>query len=89
MFCRIFSDLFLLNSITLKMEQYIASSNSALELKLGIYSLYTFSLLPFCEHTIFIAKIVHFFILVRKVSDILDSKVAFYPDMTYQVFGNM
>lgn len=42
------------------MEQYIVSSNSALELK-----------------------------LVRKPSDINDPKAAFYPDMTYQVFGNM
>ncbi|XP_050529877.1 histone acetyltransferase type B catalytic subunit [Daktulosphaira vitifoliae] len=42
------------------MEQYIVSSNSALELK-----------------------------LVRKVSDIGDTKTAFHPDMTYQVFGNM
>jgi len=42
------------------MEQYIVSSNSALELK-----------------------------LIRKTSDLHDPKVAFYPDMTYQVFGNM
>ncbi|XP_050439962.1 histone acetyltransferase type B catalytic subunit [Adelges cooleyi] len=42
------------------MEQYIVSSNSALELK-----------------------------LVRKAGDINDPKLSFYPDMTYQVFGNM
>lgn len=44
----------------MSMEQYIASSNSALEFK-----------------------------LIRKTNDIHDSKVAFYPDVTYQVFGNM
>lgn len=61
------------------MEQYIVSSNSALELKLGSFY--------FLEN---ILNLTHYFYLtVRKASDIHDPKAAFYPEMTYQVFGIM
>lgn len=70
------------------MEQYIVSSNSALEFKLGNYNIIKKKLMLNVVFYICIFNI-HFYFQVRKPSDINDAKVAFYPDMTYQVFGNM
>jgi hypothetical protein len=61
------------------MEQFIVSSNSALELKLGNFY--------FLDNILHLTH--YFFLTVRKASDINDPKIAFYPEMTYQVFGIM
>lgn len=72
------------NSYVLIMEQFILSSNKALELKLGNYKF----ILPCLFIHVYI-YINIFKLIVRKASDINDPEAAFYPDMTYQVFGHM
>lgn len=74
------------------MEQFIVSSNSALELKLGNYKLYDtiLQLFMFFLFTYINCNLIQYiFLTVRKITDINDSNTTFYPDMTYQVFGNV